>query len=150
MVVEAAAAAPLMPEPFSTSTVMVFHAGAFGLFLPPPLVLFGVPELLGDVELVDGLVVGVADEVPLPASGDRERPDQAEQRHGEAAHGEDPRVHAAGHLGRDPLRLEPPGEPVLEMAVIVGLLGRNLAVALPSGLDTCHYQGKRYPRYREV
>ena len=66
MVVEAAAAAPLIPEPFSTSTVMVFHAGAFGLFLLPPLVLFGVPELLGDVELVDGLVVGVADEVLLP------------------------------------------------------------------------------------
>ena len=36
-----------MPKPFSTSTVMVFQAGAFGLFLLPPLVLFGVPRAVG-------------------------------------------------------------------------------------------------------
>jgi len=39
---------------------MVFQAGAFGLFfLVPPLVLFGVPELFGEVA-VDVVLVVVA------------------------------------------------------------------------------------------
>src|SRR5690349_2088513 len=71
IVVEAAAAAPLIPEPFSTSTVIVFQAGAFGWFFVPPLVLSGVPELLAVVGPDDCFEVGVADEVvslPEPAT----------------------------------------------------------------------------------
>src|SRR6185369_11285970 len=59
-VVDAAAAAPLMPDPLRTSTVIVFQAGFDFVFLPVPLdVLSGPPPVVGVVDVLLGCETGV-------------------------------------------------------------------------------------------